>query len=45
MFSRNNVAVPVYKKLIINFKYMFIINITLWIKFGQFNRGTVNIGI
>lgn len=45
MFSRNNVAVPVYKKLMINFNSLFIIIIILWIKFGQFNRGTVNIGI
>jgi len=45
MFLHNNVAVPVYKKLIINFKSLYYIYIILWIKFGQFNRGAVNIGI
>ena len=45
MFSRNKSAVPVYKKLIINCNYLFIFNILLWIKFGQFNSNTANIGI
>ena len=45
MFSRNKAAVPVYKKLIINCNTLFILHILLWIKFGQFNSGTANIGI
>ena len=45
MFFRNKATVPVYKKLIINYKSLFILYIFLWIKFGQFNSSTANIGI
>ena len=45
MFSRNKAAVPVYKKLIINCKLLFVLYIILWIKFVQFNSNTANIGI
>ena len=45
MFFYNNVALSVYKKLIINYILLFLLNIFLWIKNTQFNDNTGKIGL
>ena len=44
MFFYNNVVLPVYKKLIINYIFMFLLDIFLWKKNTQFNDNTGKIG-